>query len=374
MNLMENYKTERSKGLAVGLLPQPYYWWEAGAMWGSMVEYQHYTGDHTYDTLVAEAILSQASPTNDFMMENQHFDLGNDDQVFWALTAMSAAEFALPVPSGTPKTIWQTLATNVFDLQLSRWNTSTCNGGLKWQFFPQNRGFDYKSSIANGGFFQLAARLARYTGDYKYVNHASTVWEWMASVKFLDESTWQVFDGAGDAGTDNCTHISGAQWSYNTAILIHGAATLANITDPTTTPWHTRAMGLLGAATTRFFGPYPNATGIMYEYQCERSTSCNVDELSFKAYLARWINGANMMVPGLSFWTQAWLLKPSAKAAAQACSPAGSGQKGLQCGGKWWLSGGDGTVGVGQNMAALETVQGLLVGDVGGMKTLWWKE
>jgi mannan endo-1,6-alpha-mannosidase len=27
----------------VGILPGPYYWWEAGAMWGAMLDYYHYT-------------------------------------------------------------------------------------------------------------------------------------------------------------------------------------------------------------------------------------------------------------------------------------------------------------------------------------------
>lgn len=53
----------------VGLLPAPYYWWQAGAMWGTMVQYWFYTGDTSYNEVVAAAILSQASPTNDFMVE-----------------------------------------------------------------------------------------------------------------------------------------------------------------------------------------------------------------------------------------------------------------------------------------------------------------
>ena len=44
-------------------------------MWGAMVDYWYYTEDPTYNEVVAEAILSQASPTDDFMMPNQHFDL-----------------------------------------------------------------------------------------------------------------------------------------------------------------------------------------------------------------------------------------------------------------------------------------------------------
>ena len=44
-------------------------------MWGGMVEYWHYTGDDSYNDVVAQAILAQASPTDDFMMPEQTFDL-----------------------------------------------------------------------------------------------------------------------------------------------------------------------------------------------------------------------------------------------------------------------------------------------------------
>lgn len=67
-NLM-SYYTGNKTGDSPGVFPQPpYYWWESGGAWGGMVEYWHYTGDTSYNQVVAQAILSQASPTNDFMM------------------------------------------------------------------------------------------------------------------------------------------------------------------------------------------------------------------------------------------------------------------------------------------------------------------
>lgn len=68
---MMTYYTGNKTGNEPGLLPAPYYWWEAGAMWGGMVEYWHYTGDTSYNDVVAQAILAQASPTNDFMMPEE---------------------------------------------------------------------------------------------------------------------------------------------------------------------------------------------------------------------------------------------------------------------------------------------------------------
>ena len=68
---MMTYYTGNQSGKEPGLLPAPYYWWEAGAMWGGMVEYWYYTGDTSYNDVVAQAILAQASPTDDFMMPEE---------------------------------------------------------------------------------------------------------------------------------------------------------------------------------------------------------------------------------------------------------------------------------------------------------------
>ena len=57
--------------MSVGLLPDPYYWWEAGAMFGQMIEYWYYTGDSTYNDVVMEGLLAQIGPNQDFMPPNQ---------------------------------------------------------------------------------------------------------------------------------------------------------------------------------------------------------------------------------------------------------------------------------------------------------------
>ena len=44
-----------------GLLPGPYYWWESGAMFGSLIDYWYYTGDEQYNALVTEGLLFQVS-------------------------------------------------------------------------------------------------------------------------------------------------------------------------------------------------------------------------------------------------------------------------------------------------------------------------
>ncbi|TVY31052.1 Mannan endo-1,6-alpha-mannosidase [Lachnellula hyalina] len=384
-DLMSYYTGSQPNSPSLGVLSKPYYWWEAGAMWGTMISYWHYTNDSTYVTDVGLAILSQAGPNNDFIMANQVFDTGNDDQAFWALTAMSAVEYAFPVPITNTSTSpaptsnsnnpYLTLAINTFNEFVTRWNTTQCNGGLKWQFTPSNAGFDYKSTISNGGFFQLAARLALHTGNATYREWAEKEWDWMTGVGFINETTWAVIDGAGDDNGENCTVLSTQQWTYNNAIFLYGAAVMtlldnantntsaSNSTSPSpsTSPpsiWLTRTKGLLGHATSQFFTPSPNATSIMYESQCETTSSCNTDQYSFKAYLSRWMTTTALLIPSLQPDILA-LLTPSAQAAALACSGAGEGSQSL-CGTKWYVGGCDGVTGVGQEMSALEVLLGVL--------------
>ncbi len=69
--MMSLYTGNRT-GDTPGNLPAPYYWWEAGAMFGAMIDYWFYTGDSTYNDVVMQAMLHQAnSPANDFKPPNQ---------------------------------------------------------------------------------------------------------------------------------------------------------------------------------------------------------------------------------------------------------------------------------------------------------------
>lgn len=58
-------------GQPTGLFGQPYAWWEAGAVWGSLIDYWNYTGDAQYVGLVQQALLWQVGPSNDYMTPNQ---------------------------------------------------------------------------------------------------------------------------------------------------------------------------------------------------------------------------------------------------------------------------------------------------------------
>jgi len=130
-------------------------------MFGTLVDYWQYTGDSTYNDETIQAIVHQAADTEDFMPKNQTRTEGNDDQGFWAMTAMSAAENKFPNPP-SDKVQYLALAQAVFNQYTQRWDVDDCDGGLRWQIFQFNNGYSYKNSISNGCFFNVAARLARY--------------------------------------------------------------------------------------------------------------------------------------------------------------------------------------------------------------------
>ena len=61
-------------------------------MWGALIDYRHATGDTDYDEIISQAMLHQTGPDLDFMPLNWSASMGNDDQAFWALSALLAAE------------------------------------------------------------------------------------------------------------------------------------------------------------------------------------------------------------------------------------------------------------------------------------------
>jgi len=223
--LMAWYKGNVTGGTP-GILPGPYYWWEAGGMFGHMINYWYYTGDTYYNDIVSEAILFQVGTGNDFLPANQTKDEGNDDQVFWAFTAMDAAELNFPESTSADAPSWLSLAQAVFNEMAARWDTSTCGGGLRWQIYTFNAGYDYKNSISNLGLFQLAARLARYTDNSTYSDWAEKTWDWYTQASLWDAETYEIYDGT--TTDSNCTSVDHFQWTYNYAAAISGAAYMYN--------------------------------------------------------------------------------------------------------------------------------------------------
>lgn len=172
----------------------------------------------------------QAGSGGDFMPSNQTKTEGNDDQGFWALAAMDAAELNFANPNsrdtGTTYPSWLAMGQAVFNEQLTRWDTGTCNGGLRWQIFQWNNGYNYKNCASNGGFFQLASRLARYTGNQTYVHWAEKSWNWFADSILYESDTHKIYDGTSD--TNNCSDADHTQWTYNYGLYLGGLAYLYN--------------------------------------------------------------------------------------------------------------------------------------------------
>ncbi|CAG8956716.1 hypothetical protein HYFRA_00012260 [Hymenoscyphus fraxineus] len=351
-----SFYTGNRVGDTPGNLPDPYYWWEAGAVFGTMINYWYYTGDESFNAITLQAMAHQVGDDYDYMPLNQTKTLGNDDQGFWGMSAMMAAEANFPeAPKPVPG--WLALAQGVFNTQASRWDDKTCGGGLRWQIFPFNNGYDYKNTISNGCFFNLAARLALYTGNSTYTDWATKTWDWVYNEGLVEPGTYKVFDGTNIR--DNCTSKDHNQWTYNAGIYLLGAASMYNMTTGNVqAQWQERVSGLLNQTVATFF-----ANGAPMRELCESTqpgvaSKCNTDQRSFKGYLARWMAATSRLAP-FTQPTIAPLLANSAAAVVKTCS---GGNSGTQCGLRWDTGAFDGSNGVGEQMAALEVVQGNLVG------------
>ena len=73
-NMMAHY-TGDQPGQIPGLLPLPYYWWLAGAMFGQLIHYWNLTGDTTYNDKTMEALLFQIGDDKNYMPQNRSKDL-----------------------------------------------------------------------------------------------------------------------------------------------------------------------------------------------------------------------------------------------------------------------------------------------------------
>jgi mannan endo-1,6-alpha-mannosidase len=124
--------------------------------------------------------------------------------------------------------------------------------------------------------------------------------------------------------------------------------------------WKTRVQGLIKGAGV-FFN-----NSVMTEVACENNGKCDVDQRSFKAYLARWMGYTALIAP----WTRDQidpLLQASAQAAAKQCT---GGDNQTSCPLSWTGNGkNDNVFGVGEQMAALEVVQALLYPTISGPAT-----
>ncbi|KAK6611337.1 hypothetical protein QC760_009615 [Botrytis cinerea] len=341
-DLVGLYNQSQTPGNPIGVLSPPYYWWESGAMFDTLIQYWRLTGDSQYNKLVTQGLAYQRGPNDDFMPLNQTKSMGNDDQSIWALAAMSAVETRLVEDQNVS---WAGLAQATFDEQVVRWDEKTCNGGLRWQIFTFNTGYSYKNTITNGNFFQLAARLAVSKNNDTYSEWATKAWNWTKAVGFIDED-FNVFDGADVS--KNCSAINKVQFSENAGTFIAGAAYMYNYTNGDT-QWKTALDGLLNKTISSFF-----PSGIATETACETKNSCNIDQRAFKGVLGKWLVDTIAVAPYTSDLITKQLTS-TAQAAAKTCGDNG-------CGLDWSGNAKNSSTGVGEQIDALNYVQGLLHG------------
>lgn len=352
---MMTYYTGNQTGQVPGILPGPcaslecYYWWEAGAMWGALINYWQYTGDESYQSTVIDSLKFQIGPDKNYNPPNQSKNMGVDDQDFWGFAAMEAAEAGIPDASGDFPS-WLSLAQAVWNFQVPLWETRTCGGGFRWQVYSFNAGYNLKNTISNGGFFMLSARLARYTGNQTYADWAEKVYSWMENSLLFEDQDNVLYIWDNTDADQNCTGVQHYVWSYNYGITMMGSAMMYNLTNGGDV-WKNRIDRVMRGTLALFFPPdYGN--NIMYEKLCEAQGNCNNDQSSFKAYLSRWMAVTALLAP-YTWDTIMPKLQASAQAAAKQCV---GGANGRTCGRQWYSTTWDGSKGVGQQMSALAVI------------------
>ncbi|KAL2127442.1 hypothetical protein VTI74DRAFT_10738 [Chaetomium olivicolor] len=359
------YYKGNQPGETPGLLGRPppageYYWWTGAILWSTMLDYWHYANNKTYNSIVREALLWQNGHESNrwnlpFLPLNVSAQAGNDDQAFWALAAMQAAEFRIPdPPKGEPG--WIELAQGVFNSQVQRWDSKTCGGGLRWMIVPTSKGYNLKNTASNAAFFTLAARLARYTDNQTYTGWAEKTWTWLSDVGLMDKDS-RIFDLL--VVDQDCTKVNKFQLSYDAGLLLQGAAYMYNhTTDSNQATWRTRLGRLANTTLATFFSDGP-----LVEIACEgsKSITCNSDMVFYKGITMRALASAATLAPFLRDQLMREALRPSAEAAIKTCD---GGVNGRECGFRWAEPGaGEKKTGVPMEMNALSAVLGSLVDD-----------
>ncbi|KAJ0109601.1 hypothetical protein J7T55_014163 [Diaporthe amygdali] len=364
------FYTGEEPGNIPGLLSWPppngdYYWYMGANFFATYLDYWHLTGDDSYKDATTEALLFQVGPNDDYLPPNWTVSMGNDDQCFWGSAALLAAEYEIPTPEGEPR--WIDIAKNVWQTQASPdRHDDQCGGGLRWQILPSNAGYEWKATSANGCFFNMGARLARFTGNSTFADYSEDTWNWLTGVGFIDEETWAVYDGA--HVDTNCTDISKFQWSQNAAMLTQGAAFMYNYTNGSDI-WRDRAEKLSNALLETFF-----PDGVAYESACEGIESCTTDMIFMKGYVHRWLASATQVAPFLAEKVLP-VLQTSAEAAVKQCVESDNGTVSHSCGFYWRNqtfvdpAETDGTTGAGENLDVFAAVSSLLIADAAAPAT-----
>lgn len=120
--------------------------------------------------------------------------------------------------------------------------------------------------------------------------------------------------------------------------------------------WRERLQGFIDQS--EYF--FPESYNRTLLEACEIPQKCNIDQLSFKGYLARWLAVAVQLAPFTAPQVIPHLQR-SGKAAAQTCIASDGVPVPYKCGNRWYHNGYDGNSGVGQQLAALSVITANLV-------------
>ncbi|KAK6543531.1 hydrolase 76 protein [Orbilia ellipsospora] len=330
-SMVNDYTSQQP--FSVGLLPPEYSFFESALFFNTIMDYAAYTGDSTYNSLFEKDFFAQVGSDSDFMPSNSSQRIDNDDVGYWALAAMTAAEFgAKPANSSNPS--YLSLATKVFNNYVSRWDTTACNGGLRWQITSSTNGYEFKDTQSNGIFFELSARLGAYTGNKTYTDWATKIFDWTSKTGLTDaeSSSGGGVVYAGVTATGGCKNIDKSFFSAQSANYIYGSAAMYNTTKSKT--WLTRATLLAGYASATYFGPQmyvdDGSSQVVVETACEFQGNCTLSQKAGKNILFRSLANAITLNAGTNISSiMPRQLNNSATAAGKSCSDQG------ECAFKW---------------------------------------
>ncbi|KAK6341514.1 hydrolase 76 protein [Orbilia brochopaga] len=357
-SLLKDYTDQRP--LTPGILPSKYGFFEAGLFFNTILDYAAWTGDNTYNSYFEKDFFNQIGDGDNFLPANFSASLTNSDVGYWALTAMSAAEYgANPADSSSPS--YLTLAKNVFDNYVSRWDAKTCNGGLRESIFAANNGYNIKDAESNGAFFELAARLGLNTGNKTYLDWATKVYDWTNSTGFISQmenaNGGQVYFSA--PVEDNCQQIDQTYSSALQSNYIYGAAAMYSATKSQS--WLDRAVFLAGFSAVTYFTPQSyvddGSSQVATEQACEYNNTCATDQKAGKSVMFRSLAAAITLDKTKTILNRVSVqLNNSALAASKSCTTDGN------CGFNWskqMYNATEGT-GVGEKMNAVECFLAIL--------------
>jgi mannan endo-1,6-alpha-mannosidase len=262
---------------------------------------------------------------------------------------LSAHEAQLPAPTSGS---WLEFAKNVFNTQVMRWDTKSCGGGLKWQIFSFNDGYNYKNAMSNGQLFLLAARLAHLTGNATYTEWANKIYTWTTDIGLVSDDQ-HTYDGADDR--QNCSTINHIQWTANHGLFTEGAALMYNVSNASQN-WTDIVTGFVNASYV-----FTSNDRALVEVACEKNGKCDIDQRAFKGIAARSFGRAAQAAPLVADSINTLLLA-SAKGAADNCESSGDS---VACRLSWsgdsaWEQATAADGNLGEVLNALQAVQALL--------------